>query len=556
MGKQLKPFSKIFLEPRRAAQRSLLLGLGLSHGDVEKPFIAIANSWNCVVPGHIHLDKIGSAVAEGVREAGGAPFQFNTIGVCDGIAMGHEGMKYSLPSRDLIADSIEIMVRAHAFDAIVGIGSCDKIVPGMLMAMARLRDRPAVFVPGGYMSPSWHPRLGKYALGEVFEAVGAYFSGKMSLEELREIERNAIPSPGACPGLYTANTMQIAAEALGMALPRSAALHATSTLLVAKAREAGKAVVNLLESGVKTKDILTYEAFLNAIAVDLATGGSTNFILHILAIAAEAGVKLGLEDIDRLSRKVPQIVDMKPGGKYYMDDLDRAGGVPAIMKRLLERGLVNGEALTVTGKTVKENLKEYKVLDPSIVRPVESPVRREGGVAILWGNLAPKGAVLKTAGLHARRFEGPARVFNSEEEALEAVQRGEIREGEVVVVRYEGPRGGPGMRELLQVTAAIVGAGLLEKVALVTDGRFSGATRGFMVGHVSPEAIEGGPIAAVRDGDIIVIDADRRLLEVKLSKEEIEKRLREVRHPAKPATGVLSRYVKQASSADRGAVLQ
>ncbi|MET1102087.1 MAG: dihydroxy-acid dehydratase, partial [Pyrodictiaceae archaeon] len=539
-----KQYSKIFLEPRRAAQRSLLLGLGLSYRDLEKPFVAIANSWNHVVPGHINLDKIGHAVIEGVREAGGTPFHFNTIGVCDGIAMGHAGMRYSLPSRDLIADSVEIMVRAHAFDAIVGIASCDKIIPGMLMAMARLRDRPSIFVPGGYMSPSWHPRLGKYAVGEVFEAVGAYFSGQLSLEELREIERRAIPSPGACPGLYTANTMQIAAEALGIALPRSAALHATSTLLLAKARDSGKAVLNLLENGIKTKDILTYEAFLNAIAVDLATGGSTNFILHILAIAREAGVKLGLEDIDRLSRRVLQLIDMKPGGKYYMDDLDRAGGVPAIMKRLLEKNLINGEALTVTGKTVKENLRDYKILDPSIVRPVESPVRRKGGVAILWGNLAPEGAVLKTAALPVRRFEGPARVFNSEEEALDAVQQGEIEKGDVLVVRYEGPRGGPGMRELLQVTAAIVGAGLLEKVALVADGRFSGATRGIMVGHVSPEAIEGGPIAAVEDGDIIVIDADKRLLEVKLSQEEIKERLRRVKHPSKTVTGVLARYAR------------
>jgi dihydroxy-acid dehydratase len=531
------------------------MGLGLSRSDLGRPFIAVANSFNTFVPGHIHLDRVGQAVVEGVREAGAIPFHFNTIGVCDGIAMGHEGMKYSLPSRDLIADTVEVMVRAHGMDGLVAIASCDKIVPGMLMAIARMGDLPAVLVPGGYMEPAWHPRMGKYAIGEVFEAVGAFLAGRLSREELEEIERLAAPTPGACPGLYTANTMQVAAEALGIALPRSAALPAMSTLLLAKAREAGKAVVALLENGIKARDILTYEAFMNAVAVDLAMGGSTNFILHVLAIAREAGVSLALEDIDRLARRVPQIVDMKPGGRYYMDDLDRAGGVPAVMKRLLEAGLIHGDALTVTGRTVEENLREYRVIDENVVRPVSNPVRREGGVAILKGNLAPRGAVIKTAALPRKSFRGPARVFNSEEEALNAVLSGDIEEGSVIVVRYEGPRGGPGMRELLQVTAAIVGRGLYDKVALVTDGRFSGATRGIMVGHVSPEAAEGGPIAAVKDGDTIVIDVDKRLLMVELDEEEIARRLRELKPPEKRYRGILARYSRFAGQADSGAVL-
>lgn len=551
-----KPRSKVVVEGvERAGQRALLMGLGLSRRDLGRPFIAVANSFNTFVPGHVHLDRVGGAVVEGIREAGGAPFHFNTIGVCDGLAMGHDGMRFSLPSRDLIADTVEVMVRAHAMDGLVAVATCDKIVPGMLMAVARMSDLPAVLVPGGYMNPAWHPRMGKYTLGEVFEAVGAYLSGRISRDELDEIEELAAPTPGACPGLYTANTMQIAAEALGLALPRSAALPATSSQLLSRAREAGRAVISLLESGIKAKDVLTYEAFMNAVAVDLATGGSTNFILHIIAIAREAGVELTLEDIDTLSRKVPQIVDMKPGGKHYLDDLDRAGGVPAVMRRLLDAGLVNGEALTVTGKTVAENLKEYRVLDGTIVRPVESPVRSEGGVAILKGNLAPRGAVVKTAAAPARRFRGPARVFDSEEEAMEAVVSGAVERGTVMVVRYEGPRGGPGMRELLQVTAAIVGRGLYDSVALVTDGRFSGATRGMMVGHVSPEAAEGGPIAAVRDGDYIAIDIDRRSLVVELDGAEIRRRLAEVKPPERKRRGILGRYSTLASQADSGAVL-
>lgn len=553
---RLKPRSHVVVEGfERAPQRALLMGLGLSRRDLGRPFIAIANSPNTFVPGHLHLDRLGDAVAEGVREAGGVPFRFNTIGVCDGIAMGHEGMRFSLPSRDLIADTVEVMVKAHAMDGLVAIASCDKIVPGMLMAIARIRDLPAVFVPGGYMSPAWHPSIGKYAIGEVFEAVGAYLMGRISRRDLEEIEERAIPTPGACPGLYTANTMQVAAEALGIALPRSAALPATGSRLLSRARDAGSAVLSLLENGIKAKDILTYEAFMNAIAVDLAMGGSTNFILHIIAIALEAGVKLALEDIDRLSRRVPQIVNMKPGGRHYLDDLDRAGGVPAVMKRLLEAGLLEGDALTVTGRTVKDNLKEYRVLDEEVVRPVENPVRSEGGVAILKGNLAPRGAVIKVAGAPLRRFRGPARVFDSEEDAFKAVLSGDVEEGSVIVVRYEGPRGGPGMRELLQVTAAIVGRGLFDKVALVTDGRFSGATRGIMVGHVSPEAAEGGPIAAVRDGDYIEIDIDKRLLAVELSDEEIRRRLAEARAPKREYPGILGRYSMLAGQADVGAWL-
>lgn len=554
MPKKGLPSNIVVEGVERAPQRALLMGLGLSRADLAKPFIGVANSFNTIVPGHMHLDKVGFSVIEGVRSAGGVPFHFNTIAICDGIAMGHGGMKYSLLSRDLIADTVEAMVRAHALDGLVGVASCDKIIPGMLMAMARMRDIPSVFVPGGYMGVAWHPRLGRYAIGEVFEAVGMFVSGKIGASELEEIERMAVPGPGACPGLYTANTMQVAAEALGLALPRSAALPATSSLLQAKAREAGEAIMRLIELGIKTRDILTYEAFINAIAVDLAAGGSTNFVLHILAIAKEAGVKLGLEDIDRMARKVPQLIDMKPGGTHYMDDLDRAGGVPAVMKRLLEAGLIHGDALTVTGRTVEENLREYRIPEDTVVRPVSSPIRTEGGLAVLWGNLAPRGAVVKTTGLPMRVFEGPARVFDSEEEALKAVLEGDIEEGSVIVVRYEGPRGGPGMRELLQVTAAIVGRGLHDKVALVTDGRFSGATRGMMVGHVSPEAAAGGPIAALRDGDIIRIDVDKHKLEVLLSSEEIQARLASTRPPKRVYEGVLLKYSKRAMQADEGAL--
>ena len=547
--------SRVVIEGvERAPHRALLMGSGLSRGDLSKPIIAIANSFNDIVPGHIHLDKIGLAVKEGIREGGGVPLSFNTIAVCDGIAMGHGGMKYSLPSRDLIADSIEIMVRSHGLDALIGIATCDKIIPGMIMAMARMNDLPSIFVPGGYMSPSYHPKLGKYAVGEVFEAVGAYLSGKLTEIDLQEIERLAVPTPGACPGLYTANTMQITAEALGIALPRSAALPAYSSLLLAKSREAGKAIMRLIEDGIKAKDILTYEAFMNAIAVNLAIGGSTNFIIHILAIAAEAGIKLGLEDIDRLCKKVPQIVSMKPGGMYYMDDFDRAGGVPAVMKRLLEAGILNGDALTVTCKTVKENIEEYRIYDENIIRPLNRPIHDKAGLVILWGNLAPKGAVVKISGLKKFKFRGPAKVFNSEEEAFKAIKEDLIEKGDVVVIRYEGPKGGPGMREMLQVTAALIGKGLGEEVALVTDGRFSGATRGLMIGHVSPEAAEGGPIAIVRNGDIINIDIYSQRLEVEISQEELEQRFKKWKPPKRRLKGVLAKYALLAKSPDRGAI--
>ena len=550
-----RPSRRVVEGIERTPHRALLRALGLRDEELARPLVAVVNSYSEIVPGHAHLDKVGQVVKEAVYEAGGTALVLNTIAVCDGIAMGHEGMKYSLVSRDLIADTVEVVVKAHGFDAMVLVGTCDKIVPGMLMAAARL-NVPAVFLPGGYMSPGSHRKLGKLGPGEAFEAIGAYARGALSAEDLREIEEVCCPTFGACPGMYTANTMQVAAESLGLALPGSSLTPAYSSKLLANARRAGEAIVRLLEMGLRPRDVLTYEAFENAIAVDAAMGGSTNFVLHILAIAREAGVDLTLEDIDRVSRRTPQIVDAKPGGRYFVDSIDAAGGTPAVMKRLLEGGLLHGDPVTATTKTVAENLESAVVRDEEVVRPLERPVRREGAIAVLKGSLAPEGAVVKTAGLERLEFRGEAVVFDCEEEAFEAVKSGEISEGEVVVVRYEGPKGGPGMRELLQVTAAIVGAGLEQDVALVTDGRFSGATRGLMVGHVAPEAAEGGPIAVVRNGDEVLIDVPSRKLELLVDKEELEERLSEWRPPERKLRGVLERYAKRVASASRGAVLE
>lgn len=538
----------------RAPHRALLYSLGLDREDLEKPFIGVINSYSSMVPGHVHLRVIADAVIQGVREAGGVPFEFNTIVVCDGLAMGHEGMRYSLPSRELIADSVETVARAHALDGLVLIPNCDKVTPGMLMAAARL-DLPAIVITGGPMPCGW---LGgrKLAYSHVYEGVGRVKAGELSEEELEQLAMAACPSPGSCNGLYTANTMACITEALGLSLPGSATPPATSSRRVALAREAGRRIVGLVRENITASRILTRKAFENAIRVDLALGGSTNTVLHLMAVAREAGVDLELEDFDRLSRDTPQIAELIPSGPHGVDDLDRAGGIPAVMKTL--EPLLNLDALTVTGKTVGENIAGARRLDERVIRPLENPVRRMGGIAILRGSLAPRGAVLKTAGVppSMTRFRGSARVFESGEEAVEALLSGRIRGGEVVVIRYEGPRGGPGMREMLAPTATLVGLGLIEKVALVTDGRFSGATRGLCIGHVSPEAAEGGPIAVVEDGDPILIDVEARRLDLEVGEGELRRRMEAWRPPEPRARGGwLLRYSLSVSSADTGAVL-
>jgi len=537
----------------RAPHRALLHAVGLKRDDFDKPFIGIINSYSSLVPGHVHLRTIAEAVAQGVREAGGVPFEFNTIVVCDGVAMGHRGMHYSLPSREIIADSVEIVAEAHALDGLVLITNCDKVTPGMLMAAARL-DLPTIVVTGGPMLSGWF-RGRKVGTSAMFEAIGKVKAGELSEEELAELETLACPTCGSCNGLYTANTMACLTEALGLSLPGSATPPANTSRRISIALASGKRAVDLVREGLTASKILTKKAFENAIRVDLALGGSTNAVLHLMAVAKEAGIDLSLDDFDRLSRETPQLSELIPSGPYDMEDLDRAGGIPAVMKTL--EPLLNLDALTVTGKTIGENIANAKRLDEKIIRPLENPIRRSGGIAVLWGNLAPRGAVLKTAGVPGSmmKFKGKARVFDCEEDAVKALMNREIETGEVVVIRYEGPKGGPGMREMLAPTGALVGLGLIEKVALITDGRFSGATRGLCIGHVSPEAAEGGPIAVLRDGDIIEIDVPGRILRVELDEEEIRKRLRSWRPPKpKIGKGYLLRYSLGVTSADTGAI--
>ena len=537
----------------RAPQRALLRAVGFSDDDFKKPIIGIANSWNEIVPGHIHLRQIADAVKQGIREAGGVPLEFNTIAICDGIAMGHEGMKYSLVSREIIADSIEIMVKAHGIDGLVLICSCDKIVPGMLMAAARL-DIPTIVVHGGPMIPGfWRGK--RIDIKDVFEAVGSYIKGKLTLEELEEIEKHACPGPGSCAGLYTANTMAILCEAMGLSIPYSSTIPAVDSRKLVIAKESGKLIVKLVKEGLTFRKIVTKKSLLNAIALDLATGGSTNTVLHLLAIAYEANIELSLDDFDYMQEKVPYIVELSPGGKYYMIDLDRVGGVPLILKELDKIGVIHRDAMTVIGKTIGEIINEVKKNpDGEVVKPIEKPIMKSGALVILRGNLAPEGAIVKMSGVKIRKFKGFAKVFNSEEEAVKAIERGEIQEGDVVVIRYEGPKGGPGMREMLTITAAIVGAGLGEKVALVTDGRFSGATRGLMIGHVCPEAFDGGPIALIENGDEIEIDVDRKLIQVNLTEEELEKRRKNWKPIVKEVYGVLKKYRENVLPASKGAV--
>jgi dihydroxy-acid dehydratase len=539
----------------RAPHRALLKALGITDNDLNKPFIAIANSYTNVVPGHVHLNQVAEAVKAGVISAGGVPFEFNTIGICDGIAMGHSGMRYSLPSRELIADSVEVMVQAHRFDGMVLISTCDKITPGMLMAAARL-NIPAIMVTGGPMLSGVYKGK-KVGTDSMFEAIGKVAAGKMSEEELKCLEDVACPTCGSCNGMFTANTMACVTEALGMSLAGCATPPAVSAERLRIANATGKRVVGLVNEDLKPRDILTSDSFENAIMVDMALGGSTNTVLHVTAIANEAGIDLPLSLFDKLSKRVPHICSMIPSGPYDMQDLDEAGGIPAVMKELKKALHLN--VVTVTGKTVKENITSAVVLNPEVIRPLTNPVHKEGGIAVMKGNLAPDGAVVKAAGISANIMvhQGPAKTFDSEEDAMKAILNKKIRKGDIVVIRYEGPKGGPGMREMLSPTASIAGMGLSESVALITDGRFSGATRGPCIGHVSPEAAVGGPIGLLKDGDMIEIDVPKRKLNVKLSAEELAKRSKSwTAKETNVKTGYLVRYSQLVQSAHKGSVLK
>jgi len=542
---------------RRAPARAMLRAIGMTDADWPKPQVGVASTWNEVTPCNMPLDRLAKRAKDGVREAGGYPIEFVSIAVSAGISMGHEGMRASLVSREVIADSVETVMHAERFDAFVGLAGCDKSLPGMLMAAGRL-DLPMVFVYAGSILPG---HLGDRALDvvSVFEAVGAYAAGECTMEELDAIERHACPSEGACAGMFTANTMASVAEALGMALPGSASAPAVDIRRDDDAVEAGRAVVRLLEKGIRPRQIMTKEAFENAIAVTMALGGSTNAVLHLLAIANEARVDLTIDDFSRVGKRVPHLADMKPHGRFHMFDLDQVGGVPVVMRMLLEHGLVHGDCLTVTGRTVAENLE---VLDPpgpdgSVVRGFDEPIHAEGGIAILRGSLAPEGAVVKVAGMDRLTFEGTARVFDGEDAAMEEVLAGRIEPGTVVVIRYEGPKGGPGMREMLAITGAMKGVGRGADCALVTDGRFSGGTHGFCVGHVAPEATVGGPIAFVADGDRIVLDAGAGRIDLVVDGAEIERRKAGWK-PLAPryTTGVLAKFAKLVTGAERGAVTE
>jgi len=541
----------------KAPHRSLFKALGLTDEELARPLVGIVNSANEVVPGHIHLDRIAAAVKAGVRMKGGTPLEFSTIGVCDGIAMNHIGMKYSLASRELIADSIEVMAMAHPFDALVFIPNCDKIVPGMLMAAARL-NIPSIFVSGGPMlAGNFRGKL--VSLNTVFEGVGAVAAGRMSVEELYHLEEVACPGCGSCSGMFTANSMNCLTEAIGMGLPGNGTIPAVYAERIRLAKRAGMQVMELLEKGIRPLDIMTEAAFMNALRLDMAIGCSTNTILHLLAIAHEAGVRLDLKAINQLSDTTPHLCKIEPAGDAFMQDLYAAGGVQAILNELDKLGLVNRECLTVTTRTVGENIQDCPVLDNNIIRSVEEPYSPTGGLAVLFGNLAPEGAVVKKGAVAPDMLchEGRARVFNSEEEAVAAILSNRINKGEVVVIRYEGPRGGPGMREMLTPTSAIAGMGLDKDVALITDGRFSGATRGASIGHISPEAAQGGTIALVEDGDIISIDIPNHSLILRVSEEELQRRrdLWQVPEP-KIKSGYMKRYAEMVQSASTGAVFK
>ena len=551
----LKRHSRAVSEgPSRAPARSMLRAVGLRDEDMDKPFVAVGNLASDVTPCNVHLDRLAARVKEGLWAANAVPFQFGTITVSDGISMGTEGMKASLVSREVIADSIETVTFAESMDGLIVVAACDKNMPGSLMAMARL-NVPSLFVYGGAILPG-NFKGEDVNIQDMYEAVGAYSQGRMSLEDLVSMERVACPGEGACAGMFTANTMASAIEAIGMSLPGAASIPAVDRRDEGVAHTAGRMLYNLLERDIKPRDIMTREAFENAITVVLAMGGSTNAVLHLLAMAHEAKVELSIEDFDRLSRRTPYLTDLRPGGRYVMSDVDRSGGVPVVMKELLKAGLLNGDVMTVTGRTMAENLEEFDAEpDSKVIYPVSSPRSPTGGLVILKGNLAPEGAVMKVSGTKHLSHTGPARVYDDERAAFDAVARRDIEAGDVLVIRYEGPKGGPGMQEMLAVTGAIMGQGLGDDVMLLTDGRFSGATRGPMIGHVAPEAAVGGPIALVVEGDTVTMDVEDRVLRVEVSDEELRQRRSEWSEPEpKYDYGVMAKYARLVSSASRGAV--
>ena len=537
----------------RAPHRALLRATGVTDFEMDKPFIAVVNSWNEIIPGHIHLDKISEAVKAGIRMAGGVPFEFSTIGICDGIAMNHEGMRYPMPSRELIADSIEIMVRAHAFDGMVLIPSCDKIVPGHLMAAGRL-DLPAIAVTGGPMLPGFVGDR-EEDLISVFEAVGE------SREDIRNLEGVACPGAGSCSGLFTANTMACMTEALGLSLPGCATAHAIDAKKIHIAKDSGRQILELVRHNITARQIVTEKSFDNAVAVDMAIGGSTNTALHLPAIAHDFGITLPLSRLDELSRTTPHLINLRPGGEHFMIDFDRAGGIYAIIERLQHSSEIDLGALTVTTGTIGENLDDMVIVNPEtnkrVIATVDAPKHPEGGIAVLYGTLAPQGSVVKQTAVDEKilKHTGPAKVFESEEDAMEAIMDKKIVSGDVVVVRYEGPKGGPGMREMLSPTSAIAGMGLIDSVALITDGRFSGGTRGPCIGHVSPEAAVGGTIAFVEDGDTIEIDIPNRRLDLMVDQDELDKRKKAWKPPESKLSGVLERYQRMVGDASEGCVI-
>ena len=540
----------------RAPHRAMYKAMGLTDDDLSKSFIGVCHTGNEATPCNIHLPALAQKAKEGVNDGGATPREFSTIAVSDGIAMGHEGMKSSLISREVIADSIELMVRAHQYDALVGIAGCDKSLPGTMMAMARL-NIPSVFVYGGTIMPGILNGE-ELTVVDVYEAVGSFDAGKISLEELKNIENVACPNAGSCGGMFTANTMASISEAIGLALPGSASPPAEDDRREKIVYDTGLSCAKLLEMGIKPREILTFEAFENAITMLNAVGGSTNGILHLLALSNEAGIKLTYNDFERIRKKTPHIADMKPGGSYVMNSLDKIGGIPFVLKKLLDRELINPNVITVTGKTIKENIEGFPLVESpeqEIVRSTESPIHDVGTAVILNGTLAPEGAVIKTAGVEMTEFTGTAKVFDREEFAFDAVSKGEVDEGDVVVIRYEGPKGGPGMREMLATTAALVGQGLGKKVAMVTDGRFSGGTRGFMVGHVAPEAFVGGPIGLVKDGDKISININDNSINLHVSEDELKQRKEQWTCPSPNYTsGALAKYASLVGSAAQGAI--
>jgi len=543
---------------QRAPHRSLLRATGVKREDFSKPFIGVCNSFVEIIPGHCHLNRVAELIKKCIREAGGVPFEFNTIGICDGVAMGHEGMKYSLPSREIIADSVESMLRAHCFDAVICIPNCDKIVPGMIMGALRA-NIPAIFASGGPMRAGHLPDGKAVDLISVFEAVAGFKNGRLTAEQLETVETHACPECGSCSGMFTANSMNCLTEALGLGLPGNGTIPAVHAARQRLAKQAGLQVMELIKKDIKPRDIATPGAFKNAIAVDMALGCSTNTVLHVPAIAHEAQVDLNLTVFNEMSKKIPHICSLSPGGVHHLEDLNAAGGIPAVMAELFKNGLINGNCQTVTGKKVKDIVRGIKVLNPEVIRPFSRPYHREGGIAILRGNLAPDGAVVKQSAVAPEmlRSAGKAKVFDSEEDAVAAILGAKIKAGNVVVIRYEGPKGGPGMREMLTPTSAIAGMGLDKDVALITDGRFSGGTRGAAIGHISPEAAEGGLIGLIKDGDIIEIDIPGKKINLKISEAEITRRKKKWRQPEpKIKSGYAYRYSQMVTSASTGAVFK